>query len=109
MEVNKCLVEGREDIYIGLSIATKSGALEAVPKHARDSYINLLCRVTGWFRPSFYYFRAVDDTIPQVRKYLDKLIAVPDFMFSRDLVCGPMVEMEWQTLVTKVSSLIIPV
>jgi len=108
MEVNERLVEGREDIYFGYQFETKSGSPDAVPKYARDFYIELLRRVPGTLKSSFNYYRAVDDTIPQVRTYLDSKISVPVFAFSGALACGPMVEMEWQFLASNVTSIIIP-
>lgn len=72
LDVNERLVEGREDIYFNYQFASKSGTPDGVPKYARDFYIELLRRVPGTLTSSFNYYRAVDDTIPQVRNHLGK-------------------------------------
>ncbi|MCB1735198.1 MAG: alpha/beta hydrolase [Gammaproteobacteria bacterium] len=108
LDVNERLVEGREDIYFNYQFASKSGHPDGVPKYARDFYIELLRRVPGTLKASFDYYRAVDETIPQVRKYVTKQVSTPVLAFSGALACGPMVEMEWHTLAANVESLIIP-
>lgn len=47
IDVNERLVEGREDIYFSYQFATKAASEEAVPKYARDFYIEQLRRVPG--------------------------------------------------------------
>lgn len=108
LDVNERLVEGREDIYFNYQFASKSGSPDAVPKYARDHYIELLRRVPGTLTSSFNYYRAIDDTIPQVRKHVANKVSVPVFAFAGALACGPMVEMEQRNLATNVESLIIP-
>jgi pimeloyl-ACP methyl ester carboxylesterase len=107
MEVNERLVEGREEIYFGYQFESKSGSPDAVPKYARDFYIELLRRVPGTLKASFEYYRAVDDTIPQVRKHLANKVQLPVLAFSGALACGPMVEMEQKSISDNVESLII--
>ncbi|WP_286241205.1 alpha/beta fold hydrolase [Neptuniibacter halophilus] len=107
LDVNERLVEGREDIYFNYQFASKSGTPDGVPKYARDFYIELLRRVPGTLTSSFNYYRAVDDTIPQVRNHLGKKITLPVFTFSGALACGPMVQYEWENLAENVTSLII--
>lgn len=108
LEVNERLVEGREDIYFNYQFSTKAGSPDAVPQYARDFYIELLRRVPGTLASSFNYYRAVDDTIPQVRKLYSSQVDTPIFAFAGALACGPMVENELRTLATNVTSLIIP-
>ncbi|RKF23463.1 alpha/beta hydrolase [Altericroceibacterium spongiae] len=108
LEVNERLVEGREDIYFNYQFATKAGSAEAVPQYARDFYIEILRRVPGTLKASFNYYRAIDETIPQVRRHMQTKVTVPVFAFSGALACGPMVENEQRQLATDVESLIIP-
>lgn len=108
LDVNERLVEGREDIYFNYQFASKSGSPEGVQKYARDFYIELLRRVPGTLHSSFNYYRAVDETIPQVRKLKASKVSVPAFTFAGALACGSMVEIEWNDLATNVESLIIP-
>ena len=107
-DVNERLVEGREDIYFNYQFATKAASEDAVPKYARDFYIEVLRRVPGTLKASFDYYRAVDETIPQVRRHMTNRITVPILAFSGALACGPMVEMEQRNLATDVQSVIIP-
>lgn len=107
-DVNERLVEGREDIYFNYQFATKAGSADGVPKYARDFYIELLRRIPGTLHSSFNYYRAVDETIPQVRKHKANKVSTPVFTFSGALACGSMVEQEWRSLATNVESLIIP-
>ncbi|WP_319518614.1 alpha/beta hydrolase [uncultured Martelella sp.] len=108
LDVNERLVEGREDIYFNYQFASKAASEDAVPKYARDFYIEMLRRVPGTLKASFDYYRAIDDTIPQVRRHAEKKHDVPMLAFSGALACGPMVENEQRTLATNVESLIIP-
>lgn len=107
-DVNERLVEGREDIYFNYQFASKAGSPEAVPKYARDFYIELLRRVPGTLKCSFEYYRAIDSTIPQVLKHMHSKVSVPVLAFAGALACGPMVENELRTLAANVESLIIP-
>ena len=107
-DVNERLVEGREEIYFNYQFASKSGSPEAVPKYAREFYIELLRRVPGTLKASFEYYRSVDETIPQVRKHVANKISMPVLTFAGAFACGPMVENEWNNLATNVQSLIIP-
>lgn len=108
LEVNERLVEGREDIYFNYQFASKAGSPEAVPKYARDFYIELLRRVPGTLTASFNYYRAIDDTILQIRNHISKKNTVPVLAFAGALACGPMVENEQRNLATDVESFIIP-
>lgn len=108
IDVNERLVEGREDIYFSYQFATKAASEDAVPKYARDFYIEQLRRVPGVLKASFDYYRAVDETIPQVRRHKEKKVSVPVLAFSGAMACGPMVEIEQRNLATNVESLIIP-
>jgi len=107
-DVNERLVEGREDIYFGYQFASKAGSADAVPKYAVDFYIELLKRVPGTLTSTFNYYRAIDETIPQVREHIKSKVDVPIFAFAGGLACGPMVEMEQRNLANNVESLIIP-
>ncbi|EFK10707.1 hydrolase, alpha/beta domain protein [delta proteobacterium NaphS2] len=108
LDVNERLVEGREDIYFNYQFASKAGSPEAVPKYARDFHIELLRRVPGTLKASFDYYRAIDETIPQVRHHMETKVSVPVLAFAGALACGPMVEIEQRSLATNVESLIIP-
>lgn len=108
LDVNERLVEGREHIYFSYQFATKAASEDAVPKYARDFYIEQLRRVPGTLKAGFDYYRAMDETIPQVRSHKEKKISVPVLAFSGALACGPLVEMEQRSLATDVESLIIP-
>ncbi len=108
LEVNERLVEGREHIYFGYQFESKAGSPDGVPKYARDFYIELLRRVPGTLASSFNYYRAIDQTIPQVREHAASKVGVPTLAFSGALACGPMVENEQRNLATDVESLIIP-
>ena len=108
LDINERLVEGREDLYFNYQFATKAASAEAVPKYARDFYIELLRRVPGTLKASFDYYRAIDDTIPQIRRHIEKKVSIPVFTFAGAQACGPMVEMEQKTLADNVESLIIP-
>lgn len=108
LDVNERLVQGREDIYFNYQFASKAGSPEAVPKYARDFYIELLRRVPGTLKASFDYYRAIDETIPRVRRHMKKKVSVPVLAFAGALACGPMVEIEQRRLATNVESLIIP-
>lgn len=87
LDVNERLVEGREDVFFNYQFASKAGDPEGVPKYARDFYIELLRRVPGTPKSSFDYYRAVDDTIPQVRKYINKKVSTPVLTFAGALPC----------------------
>ena len=108
LDVNERLVEGREDIYFNYQFASKAASEDAVPKYARDFHIELLRRVPGTLKASFDYYRAIDETIPQVRQHMKAKVSVPVLAFSGALACGPMVEIEQRNLATNVESLIIP-
>lgn len=108
LEVNERLVEGREHIYFNYQFATKAASEEAVPKYARDFYIELLRRVPGTLKASFDYYRALDETIPQIQKHTQTKVTVPVLAFSGALACGPLVEAEQRRLAVDVDSLIIP-
>lgn len=107
-DVNERLVEGREHIYFTYQFATKASSEEAVPKYARDFYIEQLRRVPGTLKAGFDYYRAMDKTIPQVRRHVETKHDVPVLAFSGAMACGPLVELEQQNLATEVESLIIP-
>ena len=79
-----------------------------MPKYARDFYIEQLRRVPGTLKAGFDYYRAMDETIPQVRRHVQTKHTVPVLAFSGALACGPLVEMEQQNLAKDVESLIIP-
>ncbi|MAT68163.1 MAG: alpha/beta hydrolase [Planctomycetaceae bacterium] len=108
LDVNERLVEGREHIYFGYQFATKAASENAVPKYARDFYIEQLRRVPGTLKAGFEYYRAMDETIPQVYLHKKTNVSVPILAFSGALACGPLVEMELRSLATDVESLIIP-
>lgn len=108
LDINERLVEGREDLYFNYQFATKAGSAEAVPKYARDFYIEILRRVPGTLKASFDYYRAIDETIPQVRRHMETKVSVPIFTFAGALACGPIVENEFRNLATNVESIIIP-
>ena len=79
-----------------------------MPKYARDFYIEQLRRVPGTLKAGFDYYRAMDETIQQVRRHVQTKHTVPVLAFSGALACGPLVEMEQQNLAKDVESLIIP-
>ncbi|MGB0748546.1 MAG: alpha/beta fold hydrolase [Magnetospiraceae bacterium] len=108
LEVNERLVEGRENIYFSYQFATKAASEDAVPKYARDFYIEQIRRVPGALKAGFDYYRAVDKTIPQVHRHMKSKVSVPVLAFSGELACGPMVEMEQKALASDVESVIIP-
>lgn len=108
LDVNERLVEGREDIYFGYQFATKAASPDGVQKYARDFYIEQLRRVPGALKAGFDYYRAMDETIPQVRRHKETKVSVPVLAFSGALACGPIVEIEQRSLATEVEALIIP-
>ncbi|RJG01117.1 alpha/beta fold hydrolase [Noviherbaspirillum sedimenti] len=105
--VNEALVQGREDIYFGHQFATKSGSPEALPKHARDFYIEQL-RDPDALRASFDYYRAIDASIPQNRERMQRRLSLPVLAFSGELACGGSVEAELRSVCDDVVSVIIP-
>nr|WP_321356495.1 alpha/beta hydrolase [uncultured Draconibacterium sp.] len=108
LDINERLVEGREELYFGYQFTTKSGSPDAIPKYARDFYIELLRRKPGTLKASFDYYRAIDETIPQVRKMMGTMLTMPVFTFAGALASGKMIELEWQTIANNVKSVIIP-
>ncbi|EME00458.1 MULTISPECIES: alpha/beta hydrolase [Pseudomonadota] len=108
LEVNERLVQGREDVYFNYQFASKAGSPDGVPKYARDFYIELLRRVPGTLTSSFNYYRAIDQTIPQVRVHMANKVQVPVLAFAGALACGPMVENEQRNLASDVQATIIP-
>lgn len=105
--VNEQLVRGREDIYFGYQFATKSGSPEALPKHARDFYIEQL-RDPEALRASFDYYRAIDLSIPQNRERMQHRLTLPVLAFAGELACGGSVEAELRSVADDVQSVIIP-
>lgn len=108
LDVNERLVEGREDIYFRYQFATKAASPDAVPAYGVDFHIELLRRVPGTLKASFDYYRSIDQTIPQIRRHMEKKISVPVLAIGGEHACGPMVENEQRDLATDVESLIIP-
>ena len=108
LNVNERLVEGKEDIYFGYQFESKSGSPDAIPKYARDFYIELLRRKPGTLKASFEYYRSIDETIPQVREMKNTKLNMPVLTFAGALASGPIVENEWRTLAENVQSAIIP-
>ncbi len=108
LDINERLVEGREELYFGYQFTTKSGSPDAVPKYARDFYIELLRRKPGTLKASFEYYRAMDVTIPQIRQKMGTKLLMPVFTFAGALASGSAVEQEWRTLADNVESVIIP-
>ena len=107
LEVNERLVEGKEDIYFGYQFESKSGTPDAIPKYARDFYIELLRRKPGTLKASFEYYRSIDETIPQIREMMSTKLTMPVFTFACALASGPLVEHEWRNLAENVQSSII--
>ncbi|MDF0715329.1 alpha/beta hydrolase [Muricauda sp. 334s03] len=107
LEVNERLVEGKEDIYFGYQFESKSGTPDAIPKYARDFYIELLRRKPGTLKASFEYYRSIDETIPQIREMISTKLTMPVFTFAGALASGPLVEHEWRNLAENVQSAII--
>ncbi|MCJ2185820.1 alpha/beta fold hydrolase [Novosphingobium beihaiensis] len=107
-DINERLVEGREDLFFNYQFETKAGTPDGVPKYARDFYIEMLRRIPGTLKASFDYYRAIDDTIPQIRRHKEKMVEIPVFTFAGGRACGPLVENEMRTLASNVESLIIP-
>ena len=108
LEVNERLVEGKEDVFFGYQFESKSGSPGAIPKYARDFYIELLRRKPGTLKASFEYYRSIDETIPQVREMKKTKLRMPILTFAGALASGPIVENEWRTLAENVQSAIIP-
>jgi len=107
LEVNERLVEGKEAIYFGYQFESKSGTPDAIPKYARDFYIELLRRKPGTLKASFEYYRSIDETIPQIREMIATKLTMPVFTFAGALASGPLVEHEWRNLAENVQSAII--
>ncbi|MCK5750101.1 alpha/beta fold hydrolase [Marinicaulis aureus] len=107
LDINERLVEGREDLFFNYQFATKAASEEAVPKYARDFYIELMRRVPGTLKASFDHYRALDETIPQLRRHMAAKVTVPVFTFAGALACGDMVEAEFRTLADNVEALVI--
>ena len=108
LDINERLVEGREDVYFNYQFATKAASADAVPKYARDFYIEFMRRVPGTLKASFDHYRAFDQNIPQLRKHMETKIEIPLFTFAGALACGEIVGTEFRTLATNVESMIIP-
>ncbi|WP_084396410.1 alpha/beta fold hydrolase [Henriciella aquimarina] len=108
LDINERLVEGREDLFFNYQFATKAASQDAVPKHAREFYIEVMRRVPGTLKASFDHYRALDETIPQLRAYIANKIPVPVPTFAGALACGDMVEAEFRTLADNVEALVIP-
>jgi len=104
--INERLVEGREEIYFGSQLDHKAGRPGAIPKHARDFYIEILRRVPGALKGSFDYYRGLDYSIPQYREKGKKGIKIPVLTFAGELACGDMVEREIRKIATDVTSVI---
>lgn len=92
--VNERLVEGREEIYFGSQMDHKAGLPGAMPKHARDFYIEILRRVPGALKGSFNYYRGLNEAIPQYRKKALNKLKIPVLSFAGELACGEMIEAE---------------
>ena len=107
LEVNERLVEGKEDVYFGYQFESKSGTPDAIPKYARDFYIEILRRKPGTLKASFEYYRGIDQTIPQVREMISSKLTMPVLTFAGELGSGPLVEHEWRNLAENVESAII--
>ena len=106
--INERLVEGREDIFFNHQFETKAASRDAIPEHARAFYIEVLRRVPGTLRASFDYYRAIDETIPQIRRHMRARHPVPVLAFAGALACGPMVEIEQRRLAEMVEAFIVP-
>lgn len=107
-EVNERLVEGREEIYFGYQFESKSGHPDAIPKYARDFYIELIRRKPGTLKASFEFYRSIDETIPQVREMKKTKLLMPVLTFAGALASGESVEQEWNTIAENVEAVIIP-
>ena len=106
-QVNEQLVAGREDIYFGHQFRTKAGSPEGVPGYARDFYIDLL-RDPDALRASFECYRALDLTIPQNMALRERpKIEIPVSTYAGRLCVGDMVEEEWRSVATDVTSIVL--
>lgn len=105
--INELMVAGREEIYFGHQFATKAGSPEAVPKYARDFYIEQLKRDPQALRASFDYYRALDQSIPQYRERIRTRLTLPVLAFAGVLACGDSVEAELRSVADNVESVII--
>ncbi|WP_417263281.1 alpha/beta fold hydrolase [Celeribacter sp.] len=107
-DINERLVEGREEVFFEYQFATKAAHAEAVPKYARTFYIEMLRRMPGTLKASFDYYRAIDDTIPQIHAHKQTMLKMPLLAFAGELACNMMVETEMRTLAEDVRGLMIP-
>ena len=108
LEINERLVSGREDIYFGHQFATKAGSPEAVPRYARDFYIEQLRRDPEALRASFEFYRALDQSIPQhQRRKTAGRLRMPILTFAGALACGEIVGTEIRSIADTVESIII--
>jgi len=104
--VNERLVEGREEIYFGTQMDQKAGPPGAMPRYARDFYIEMLRRVPGALKGSFDYYRGIDQSISQYRRHAACGLHIPVFAFAGELACGDMVARELQKIAGDVRSVI---
>lgn len=104
--INERLVEGREDIYFGSQMDHKAGPEGALPRHARDFYIEMIRRIPGALRGSFAYYRGIDSSISQYRSYASHGLHIPVLAFAGELACGDIVYRELQNIASDVSSVI---
>ena len=106
--INERLVEGREELYFGSQLDHKAGPPGAMPRHARDFYIEMLQRVPGALKGSFDYYRGIGQAIPQYRAYAKRGIKNPVLTFAGELACGDMIEREMRKVATNVQSIVFP-
>ncbi|WP_175955229.1 alpha/beta hydrolase [Burkholderia sp. BCC0405] len=106
-EINEALVVGREDIYFGHQFSSKAAHPEAVPRYARDYYVEQLRRVPGALKASFDYYRAIDQSIPQNRRRMTAKLAMPVLAFAGALSIGKRIEQQLMPLANDVTVLVI--
>ncbi|MFU4219453.1 alpha/beta fold hydrolase [Pseudomonas aeruginosa] len=104
--INERLVEGREELYFGSQLDHKAGPPGAMPRHARDFYIEMLRRVPGALKGSFDYYRGLDQAIPQYRERGKRGIKIPVLAFAGALACGDMIEREMRKIAGNVRSIV---
>ncbi len=104
--INERLVEGREELYFGSQLDQKAGPPGAMPRRARDFYIEMLRRVPGALKGSFDYYRGIGKAIPQYRERGKRGINIPVLTFAGELACGDLVEREMRKVARDVQSVI---
>lgn len=104
--INERLVEGREEIYFGTQMDQKAGPPDAMPRHARNFYIEILRRVPGALEGSFAYYRGIDQSISQYRRLAARGLKIPVFAFAGELACGDMVYRELRKIAGDIRSVI---